>query len=287
MLPLTINPECNEGKHANCNGKAWDMDKEESCDCMCDCHLPEHKFMTEQEMVERFHKTFGAAVGIIPRAVPEELHALRIGLIEEEFTKELIPAITSGDIVETVDAAIDILFVTYGLLVTMGVDARPLFEEVYLSNMSKADDLGNPIISRGEELDGFPEGKVLKGPNYFKPNLKKLLEEQGWVQGDEDALNLHEERNKYPEVVVPAGLTGSMTFYRDDVLFSDKIRAVQEILNERTRVSGVYLHVESYGDIEYSEIRYRWYPKEEVIVAELMEEEDGDSIPSDSSDEEE
>lgn len=139
-----------------------------------------------QSQVLEFHHTYGAEIGETVRELPAERVELRIGLIEEEFVKELIPALRSGDLVESVDAAIDILYVTFGLLVEMGVDAEPIFDEVQRSNMSKLGEDGKPIISRGEELDGFPAGKVLKGPNYFKPDIGALLARQ--IQSGRDIL---------------------------------------------------------------------------------------------------
>jgi len=124
-----------------------------------------------------FHQTYGAPVGDKPRALPEERKELRLGLIEEEL-QELRDALSGDDLVETADAAIDIVYVTLGLLVEMGVDAEPLFDEVQRSNMSKLGADGKPIISRGVELDGFPVGKVLKGPGYFRPDLAAVLRAQ-------------------------------------------------------------------------------------------------------------
>lgn len=131
-----------------------------------------------QDGVREFHETYGAVVGESPRALPRERIELRVGLIAEEF-KELQDALDAGDAVETYDAAIDILYVTLGLLVECGMDAAPGFDEVQRSNMSKLGADGKPIISRGMAADGFPMGKVLKGPNYFKPDLRRVLNEQG------------------------------------------------------------------------------------------------------------
>lgn len=134
-----------------------------------------------QDMVRHFHLTYGAPTALSPQALPADRVNLRIDLIDEEFVTELMPALRSGDALESYDAALDILYVTFGLLVEMGMDAQAGFEEVQRSNMSKLGEDGLPIISRGFELDGFPEGKVLKGPNYFKPDLKSVLEKQGWI----------------------------------------------------------------------------------------------------------
>jgi predicted HAD superfamily Cof-like phosphohydrolase len=130
-----------------------------------------------QRDVALFHATYGAPVADIPSRLSEDREDLRIGLIEEEF-KELKEAIAAGDVVETYDAAIDIVYVTLGLLVEMGIDIQPGWDEVQRSNMSKLGADGRPIISRGLEEDGFPKGKVLKGPDYFRPNLRRVVDNQ-------------------------------------------------------------------------------------------------------------
>lgn len=137
-----------------------------------------------QFLVQQFHEKFGHPVAESPRAVPPDLIDLRIKLIREEFN-ELIEALEKGDVVETYDAALDILYVVFGLLNVAGMDAEPGFAEVQASNMSKLGADGEPIISRGEELDGFPAGKILKGPNYFKPDLRRVLMAQGFVPPSE------------------------------------------------------------------------------------------------------
>lgn len=128
-----------------------------------------------QQQVQAFHEAMGQPFGGTPRALPEDRKAVRIELIREEFLDELIPALERDDFVETVDAAIDILYVTFGLLVEMGVDAEPLFDEVQASNMSKLGADGRPIIAGPNDPDGIFEGRVKKGPNYFRPNLIGIL----------------------------------------------------------------------------------------------------------------
>jgi len=130
-----------------------------------------------QKAVHTFHQTYGVETPTSPRPIPEHLKQLRIKLIEEEL-EEFRVAIANDDMVEQYDALIDILYVTHGAIDLMALDAEPGFDEVQLSNMSKLGLDGLPIISRGEELDGFPVGKVLKGPNYFKPDLKRVIAEQ-------------------------------------------------------------------------------------------------------------
>jgi phosphoribosyl-ATP pyrophosphohydrolase len=122
--------------------------------------------------------TYGQPFALSPQPLPADRVYLRLKLIDEE-TEELEEALLKGDAVEAYDAALDILYVTFGLLVEMGMDAQAGFDEVHRSNMSKLGEDGLPIKSRGMELDGFPEGKVLKGPNYFKPDLRRVLTELG------------------------------------------------------------------------------------------------------------
>ena len=96
----------------------------------------------------------------------EKIQDLRISLIEEELS-ELKEAIKNKDIKEVADALTDILYVTYGAGHAFGVDLDKCFDEVQRSNMSKLDENGKPIFNK--------HGKVLKGPNYFKPNLEKFI----------------------------------------------------------------------------------------------------------------
>lgn len=132
-----------------------------------------------QAGVKAFHKAMGQpAPDTIIGPLPADRVGVRVELLREEFIDELMPALEAGDVVETIDACIDILYVTFGLLVEMGVDAKPFFAEVQRSNMSKLAADGSPIISRGMELDGVYEGRVMKGPNYFKPNIMGILLEQ-------------------------------------------------------------------------------------------------------------
>lgn len=126
-----------------------------------------------QQGIHTFHTTYGVPAADSPRPLPQDRVDLRIGLIHEEFIEELVPALHAGDIVETVDAAIDIIYVTLGLLVEMGVDAEPIFDEVQRSNMSKLGADGKPIYRE--------DGKVLKGPNYFTPDIRARLLEQGAI----------------------------------------------------------------------------------------------------------
>tara|TARA_A100000164_G_scaffold353233_1_gene359656 strand:- start:207 stop:578 length:372 start_codon:yes stop_codon:yes gene_type:complete len=122
--------------------------------------------MTNFEKVGVFMKTFGQEVKLRPSLSTDKINKLRLNLIQEELD-ELKEALDKKDIVEIADALTDILYVTYGAGHAFGINLDICFAEVQNSNMSKLDKKGNPIYN---DL-----GKVMKGPNYFKPNLKKYL----------------------------------------------------------------------------------------------------------------
>lgn len=135
---------------------------------------------TLDAQVRLFRETFGLPVSNTPRALTQAEAELHIKLIREEFEKELVPALLEGDIVEIYDAGIDVIYYVIGMLSNAGMLLEPGFDEVQRSNMSKLDPVtGKAILSRGEELDGAPLGKVLKGPDYFVPDFRKLLIAQG------------------------------------------------------------------------------------------------------------
>ncbi len=116
--------------------------------------------------VKKFMQTFGQEVKNRPTFPEEKIQNLRIKLIEEEL-KEFKEAIKNKDIIEVADALTDILYVTYGAGHAFGIDLDKCFHEVQNSNMSKLDENGSPIYNK--------DGKVMKGPKYFKPDLKKIL----------------------------------------------------------------------------------------------------------------
>ncbi len=122
--------------------------------------------MTNFEKVGLFMKTFGQEVKVKASFSTDKINKLRVDLIEEEL-EELKEAINKKDLQETIDALTDILYVTYGAGHAFGVDLDKCFEEVQNSNMSKLDNNGKPIFNEN--------GKVMKGPNYFKPNLNQFL----------------------------------------------------------------------------------------------------------------
>ena len=122
--------------------------------------------MTNFEKVGLFMKTFGQEVKNRPSLSSEKINNLRISLIEEEL-KEFKDALLNKDIKEVADALTDILYVTYGAGHAFGINLDDCFSEVQRSNMSKLGNDGKPIYNE--------YGKVMKGPNYFKPNLKKFV----------------------------------------------------------------------------------------------------------------
>ncbi len=122
--------------------------------------------MSNFSKVGNFMKTFGQEVKTKPSLSTEKINKLRIDLIKEEL-EELTKAMNNKDLLEVADALTDILYVTYGAGHAFGIDLDQCFEEVQNSNMSKLDENGKPIYNDA--------GKVMKGPNYFKPDLSKFV----------------------------------------------------------------------------------------------------------------
>ena len=122
--------------------------------------------MSNFNSVKKFMQTFGQEVKKNAEFPDEKIIKLRFELIKEELN-ELKDAIEKRDIKEVADALTDILYVTYGAGHAFGINLDKCFEEVQNSNMSKLGNDGKPIYN---EL-----GKVMKGPNYFEPNLKKFV----------------------------------------------------------------------------------------------------------------
>ena len=116
--------------------------------------------------VKKFMQKFKQEIKSKPSFPDDSIIKLRINLIKEELL-ELEEAINQKNIEETADALTDILYVTYGAGHAFGIDLDKCFDEVQKSNMSKLDKFGNPIYN--------DQGKVMKGPLYFKPNFKKIL----------------------------------------------------------------------------------------------------------------
>tara|TARA_B100001287_G_C22185721_1_gene301226 strand:+ start:28 stop:399 length:372 start_codon:yes stop_codon:yes gene_type:complete len=122
--------------------------------------------MTNFDKVGTFMKTFGQEVKTKPSFSTDKINKLRLDLIKEELS-ELTEAMDTKDLLEVADALTDILYVTYGAGHAFGIDLDKCFEEVQNSNMSKLDENGKPIYNE--------HGKVMKGPNYFKPDLSKFV----------------------------------------------------------------------------------------------------------------
>ena len=122
--------------------------------------------MTNFESVKKFMETFGQEIKEKAQFPSDKITSLRHDLIKEELD-ELKEAIDKKDIIEVADALTDILYVTYGAGHAFGIDLDKCFNEVQESNMSKLGENNTPIYNEN--------GKVMKGPNYFKPNLNQFL----------------------------------------------------------------------------------------------------------------
>ena len=122
--------------------------------------------MSNFSKVRIFMKTFEQEIKDKPSFSSDKINKLRIDLIKEEL-EELTEAMKNKDLLEVADALTDILYVTYGAGHAFGIDLDKCFEEVQNSNMSKLDRNGKPIYNES--------GKVMKGSNYFKPDLSKFV----------------------------------------------------------------------------------------------------------------
>ncbi|MDA9680420.1 nucleoside triphosphate pyrophosphohydrolase family protein [bacterium] len=122
--------------------------------------------MSNFNKVGIFMKTFGQEVKNKPSFSTDKINKLRIDLIKEELD-ELKEAMDNNDLLEVADALTDILYVTYGAGHAFGINLDKCFDEVQNSNMSKLSENGEPIYNES--------GKVMKGPNYFKPDLTKFV----------------------------------------------------------------------------------------------------------------
>ena len=116
--------------------------------------------------VKKFMDTYGQEVKSNAEFPNERIVELRLNLIKEEL-EELKVAVGQRDLLEVADALTDILYVTYGAGHAFGINLDKCFDEVQKSNMSKLSENGKPIYNEN--------GKVMKGPQYFKPNLKQFL----------------------------------------------------------------------------------------------------------------
>ena len=119
--------------------------------------------------VTTFHNAYGLGIETQPTAnLPKAITELRFNLMKEE-NEEYLQAVKEGDLVEIGDALGDMLYILCGTIIAHGFQDKieAIFDEIQLSNMSKLDDNGKPIYRE--------DGKVIKGPNYFKPDLSKIL----------------------------------------------------------------------------------------------------------------
>ena len=123
--------------------------------------------MTNFNKVKKFMEVFGQEVKTKPDFPSEKIVKLRYDLIKEELD-EFSVALDKKSLKEVADSLTDILYVTYGAGIAFGIDLDKCFDEVQKSNMSKLGDDGKPIYN--------DQGKVMKGPKYFEPNLKKFVE---------------------------------------------------------------------------------------------------------------
>lgn len=127
---------------------------------------------TTLEQVQEFHETYGLPVLNGQSIADEKTNQLRINLLAEELD-ELKEALAEGDLVETLDALIDLQYVLDGAFLSFGLQGvkEAAFEEVHRSNMSKLGEDGKPIRRESD-------GKVMKGPNYFKPDMTQFIGDQ-------------------------------------------------------------------------------------------------------------
>lgn len=125
--------------------------------------------MSYQDSVKSFHSKYGAVVNTKPTLIDDKSKLLRVRLISEEAA-EFASAASKNDMVGMCDALCDLLYVTFGTAVELGVDIKPMFDEVHASNMTK---------DGGGSDSG---GKIVKGPNFKVPDLLKLLKQQGWQE---------------------------------------------------------------------------------------------------------
>ena len=123
------------------------------------------------DAVKQFHKSFGLGIQEKPTiSISEEKKYLRYNLMKEE-NEEYLQAALNNDLVEVADALGDMLYILCGTMLEHGMQHKieEVFDEIQKSNMSKLGKDGKPIYRE--------DGKVLKGPDYFKPNINKIIEE--------------------------------------------------------------------------------------------------------------
>lgn len=122
--------------------------------------------MNKLDMVKQFHEVYGAYVSDESDFPDLDTRKLRKDLLEEEFN-EYLEGETNNNYIEVCDALGDMLYIIYGTALSYGMPINEIFEEIHKSNMSKLDENGKPIYRE--------DGKILKGKNYFKPNISGIL----------------------------------------------------------------------------------------------------------------
>ena len=122
--------------------------------------------MTQFDKVKEFHEVYGLAISEQPTEPSAEERNLRMALLAEEFA-EYVEAETNNDLVEIADALGDMLYIIYGTCVSYGIPINEVFDEIHRSNLSKLGEDGSPIYRE--------DGKVMKGPYYFKPDIRGIL----------------------------------------------------------------------------------------------------------------
>lgn len=124
--------------------------------------------MKQIKQVQEFQEAFGQPVGHVVNLIPHQRARLRFNLMKEE-NEEYLDAIEEGDIVEIADALGDMLYILCGTIIEHGMQEKivEVFDEIHQSNMSKLGEDGKPILRE--------DGKILKGKNYFKPNINKIM----------------------------------------------------------------------------------------------------------------
>lgn len=129
-----------------------------------------------QRSVIEFRKAMDLEVSDSPRTLSPAEAELHIQMIRDEFEKEFVPAFLEQNLVEMYDAGIDVIVYVMGALSNAGFDIEPGFKEIMRSNMSKMDPVTKKAIRAiANDPSGEPEGKVLKGPAYFQPNLHPII----------------------------------------------------------------------------------------------------------------
>lgn len=128
------------------------------------------QMMTMTQMVMQFHETYGTLISTKPVLPDSNVRELRKKLLIEEL-EEYLEGEENNDIVEIADALADLIYVALGAAISYGIPIDAVFEEVQRSNMSKLGEDGKPIYRA--------DGKVLKGPGFFEPDLAKIIRDHG------------------------------------------------------------------------------------------------------------